>query len=64
MEARMWNSKPKKSGHKCRKKKAGNPKVSRGVCYGGMERNYLEVRRESKLIVKRYKTALDPDDVE
>lgn len=64
----MWNSKPKKNTHKCRKRKFGQPKVSRGACHAGLPRQYLATRISSKRLEKKWlkvvKEKVDPDDVE
>lgn len=55
----MWNSKPKKRTHNCRKRSRGNPKIGAGICYIGvrpaviarintkrLERTWLKAYRE------------------
>lgn len=47
----MWNSKPKRRGHSCRKKVHGRPKISSGVCYIFHQAPAIVERRKTKKIV-------------
>lgn len=44
----MWNSKPKKTGHDCRRRMFGNPRVGDGSCWIGKYRPAVEERIEGK----------------
>jgi hypothetical protein len=64
----MWNSKPKKTGHNCRRRMFGNPKVGDGVCWWSKWRPAVEERINSKRMAQAILDAInagwDPDDVE
>jgi hypothetical protein len=55
----MWNSKPKKSGHDCSKRRRGRPKLGRGVCHPEW-RAAVRERIEGKRLVRRLMR--DPDE--
>jgi hypothetical protein len=67
MEAIMWNSKPKKASHKCRKRQHGNPKVGEGICFlsGTLREAVVERikgKRLEKAWIKALRGGIDPDD--
>jgi hypothetical protein len=52
----MWNSKPKKSGHDCRGRAHGNPKVGGGICRLGV-RPAVRTRITNKRLANRWLAA-------
>jgi hypothetical protein len=59
----MWNSKPKKRGHNCRKASRHNPKVGGGICHMGMRASVVD-RIRSKRIARQAMRVRDPEDFE
>lgn len=61
----MWNSKPKKFGHRCGKKKKGRPKAGDyGACFMSAYPEIVKLRNEDKRIEREWLTALNLEDVE
>ncbi len=64
----MYAKKPKKGGHDCRRRKAGQPKLGSGLCYAyGLRPAVVERiagRRDAAAWLAAVRAGLDPDDLD